>query len=330
MSQQVFYAPPLTRDTERESRRALRKHSAMAGWCFLGYFGLQEVLFVFLRLFGLENAYLNNPAFQYASGALIFTVVSLGLPFYLYSKRRGRLSYIKALPFHTPLPFGKAVLLIIAGFGFCIVSNYIANAAGMLFDFIGIGGLVPEPTVSTNALDVIMNFVCAAVAAPLVEEFVFRGVVMQPLRRYGKMFAIIASSVLFSLAHIRPANIVFAFCAGFVIGCAVEYSHSLWVGIIIHALNNGFSTFFTELEYVVPDISYILYNVACIVVVASGIVALVIYGRKYGLRMQSSKPDLKLSKRMFGFFITVPMVLALLYFAFIIVSNVIVTASNIF
>ncbi|MBQ5824671.1 MAG: CPBP family intramembrane metalloprotease, partial [Clostridia bacterium] len=303
--------------------RSLRKHSFFAGLCFLGYFALQEVLYVFFRWFGLEDAYLNNPAFQYASSALIFTIFSLGLPFYLYSRRRGRLSYIKALPFHTPLPLRKAVLLIVAGFGFCIVSNYVANAAGMVFDSVGIGGYTPEPVASTNALDVIMDFVCAAVVAPLVEEFVFRGVLMQPLRRYGDGFAVVATSVLFSLAHIRPANIVFAFGAGLVIGCAVLYSRSLWVGIIIHALNNGFSVFFTELEYAVPDLGYIFYNIACGGVVAAGIVALVVYGKSYGLKLRRNNSELSKNKRIRGFFFTVPMVLVLLYFAFIIVSNII-------
>lgn len=323
MAQEFVYAAPLSPDPSYEKYRTLRKHSAVAGWCLLGYFALQEVLFVFLKLFGLLDAYYSNPAFQYASGGLFFTVISLGLPFCLYSKKRGRLSYFRALPFHTPIPFDKSVLLIVAGFGFCIASNFIANAAGALFDLIGIGGYTPQPTPSTNALDVIMDFVCAAVIAPLVEEFVFRGVLMQPLRRYGDFFAVIVTSVLFGLAHIRPANIVFAFLAGFVIGCAVVYSRSLWVGIIIHALNNGFSVLFTELEYAAPDVSYIIYNIACIGVVAAGIIALIAYGRRYGLKMRRDESGLRTSKRTFGFFVTIPMVLALAYFAFIIISNIV-------
>lgn len=322
MYQQNQYVFAPVYDPSADNYRKLRKHSVFVGCCFLANFLVQEIMFLILMLLGLDDDYYSNPAFQYASGALFFSIIAMGVPFYIYSCRKGRMSYKKALPFHTPQPFKKIVCLILAGFGFCIISSYVASFAGSLLSFAGIEEYVPDEMISSDWLDVLMNFVCAAVVAPLVEEYIFRGVIMQPLRKYGDGFAVIASSVLFALAHGRPTNIIFAFGAGVAIGFAVIYSRSLWVGIIIHALNNGFSVFFGEMYYVSPDVSDLIYIIACIAVVIVGIVSFVVFSKSYGLKLQPNLSGVKSGKRVFGFFVTVPVILAFIYFVYVIYSNI--------
>ncbi len=324
MTQQHFYMPPPSppsRPGMRQEYRALSSHSIFAGLCFLGGYTLQEVIVFIMVVFGFNDVFTTNLSFQYAVSALPLTVFAMAMPFFLYSLRKGRPSYIKALPFHSPVPFGKLLLVIVAGFGLCIASNYVANLAGIIMSFLGAENELPETQVSENALDVIMNFIVSAAVAPLIEEFIFRGVLMQPLRRYGDFFAIISSSVIFGLAHGRPTNIVFAFLAGIVIGCAVVYTRSLWVGIIIHALNNGFSVLFSELESVTPEVANISYLIACIVVMLVGIIAFIIFAKKYGLRMHRGDANLNIGLKILGFYVTVPMILVRLYYYVSIISN---------
>lgn len=317
MLQQELYNVQPTRAAYRE----LRRHSNFAGLCFLGTFALQEVLVVILVLFGFNDAFSTNLAFQYAVSALPLTIFAMAFPFFLYSLRKGRASYFKALPFSSPAPFGKLFLIIIAGFGLCIISNYVANLFGIVFSFTGLEPDLPEQATSSNSLDVFMNFVASAAVAPLIEEFVFRGVLMQPLRRYGDRFAIIASSVIFALAHGRPANIVFAFLAGIILGCAVVYTRSLWVGIVIHALHNGLSVFFVEMENIAPEFANTAYLTACAVVSVAGVVAFIIYAKKYGLRLNRDTSGLSAGRRFCGFFLTVPMIFTVLYYLFNVVIN---------
>ncbi len=304
-----------------EMYRALRKHSVRVGLCLIAGFAIQEISVVLLHLFGFGAILENNLSFQYAVSILILTVFAMMMPFVLYSLRKGIPSYIKALPFHSAIPSGKMLLLIAMGFGLCIVVNGITGIIGVVFSSAGIEGELPELPVSQSALDVFMNFVASAAVAPVVEEFIFRGVIMQPLRRYGDRFAIVASAAVFGIAHGRPTNIVFAFLSGIIIGCAVVYSRSIWVGIIIHALNNVFSTLFIELNNVVPDFADFLYLIACIAVSIVGIAAFIIYGIKYGLRMKRDTSGLSGRRKFFGFFFTVPMILAVIYYSINIIRN---------
>ena len=54
-------------------------------------------------------------------------------------------------------------------------------------------------------------------AAPLIEEFIFRGAVLKTLEPFGKWFALLASSLAFALMHGNFAQIPFAMAAGLIL-----------------------------------------------------------------------------------------------------------------
>lgn len=313
MYQQYPSAVPQASELTRHNYRQLRRHSLFVGICLLGYFALQEILTVVMMFFKLGDAYNTVPAFQYALGAFAFSFVAMFVPFFFYSLRKGRASYFNVLPFHTPQPRKKLILIVLAGWAICIGGNYIATLASFLFDAVGVELFTPDVTPSSTPLDVIMNFVCAGFMAPLVEEFVFRGVIMQPLRRYGDVFAVLVTAALFALAHGNPVSVIFAFVAGVSIGFAVTYTRSLWVGIIIHALNNFTSVLVTEVERFAPDAINVAYTVFCTALTVVGIICIVIYGRNYGFRLSRDTSGVSGGKKLFGFFVTATMIPALLY-----------------
>jgi uncharacterized protein len=84
--------------------------------------------------------------------------------------------------------------------------------------------------------------VTAVIVAPLVEETVFRGFVYGVVKRFtDPIFAAIASSALFALAHFHLGSAVplFVLALGFV--GAYERTGSLLVPMLMHALFNGIS-----------------------------------------------------------------------------------------
>lgn len=322
MYQQFPYQAQPSYDLTGENYRQLRRHGICVGCCLLGYFALQEILLWVMMALGWSDAYQSNPAFQYSAAAFFFTFIALGLPFFIYSRRRGNLSYFKVLPFHTPQPFKKLLCLVLAAWGICLASNFISAYAMTFFSALGLEENLPEPIASSTALDTVMNFLCAAVMAPLVEEFVFRGVIMQPLRRFGNSFAVITTAVFFALVHGSPANIVFAFVSGVAIGYAVIYTKSLWVGIVIHALNNATAVFFSEIEAVLPDTADMLFVVFCIVVIAVGIASAVVYGFSYGFRLERDNSGLKAGKKIKAVFLNIPVIIAFIYLIVLISSSI--------
>lgn len=90
---------------------------------------------------------------------------------------------------------------------------------------------------ATSSSQTISMFIYGSFVAPIAEELIYRGFVLEPLRKYGKMFAIVVSAILFGIMHANLTQSVFAFCVGLVLGyVAIEYSIK-WA-ILIHMINN--------------------------------------------------------------------------------------------
>ncbi|MBR3803115.1 MAG: CPBP family intramembrane metalloprotease [Clostridia bacterium] len=296
--------------------RKLRKHGLFVGACLLGNYGIQTVASFLLSFFGFGKILSKSIAVTYGVNALFFAFLSMGVPFFLYSLRKGNASYFKALPFYTPQPRAKLLLTVLTGWALCMSANLVVTLVSFWFNIQGIEFVSPTPAASENVLDIAMNFVCAGFMAPLIEEFAFRGVIMQPLRRYGDSFAIYVTAFIFAMAHGNPVSIVFAFLAGAVIGYAVVYTRSIWVGIIIHALNNCTSVFFTEIGRFRPDVFNAAYNILLILLVIIGIVCIVVWGKVYGFRLQRNFSGVRGFKRVTAFFISPTMVPVLIYLVF--------------
>lgn len=82
--------------------------------------------------------------------------------------------------------------------------------------------------------------VTVVVMAPLFEEVIFRGVLLESTRaRYGVVAAWLLSSAIFGIVHVHPTVVVNAFVMGLVLAFIYLRTDSLWSAIILHAVNNG-------------------------------------------------------------------------------------------
>jgi sodium transport system permease protein len=78
-----------------------------------------------------------------------------------------------------------------------------------------------------------------ALTPALCEETLFRGLIMSGFRRLGKWPAILATGLLFGLAHASIYRLLPTMALGILFGYAVWRTRSIVAGIICHALNNG-------------------------------------------------------------------------------------------
>ncbi|MFL6549140.1 MAG: CPBP family intramembrane glutamic endopeptidase [Povalibacter sp.] len=80
----------------------------------------------------------------------------------------------------------------------------------------------------------------ACVAAPVLEEMLFRGVILRSfLHQYSRTKAILWSSAIFGIAHLNVYQLATAFAIGIVAGWLYERCRSLWPCILLHATYNG-------------------------------------------------------------------------------------------
>ena len=213
----------------------------------------------------LNRLYFSDELFKNFFG-MLYTVVCVALPFFAAYVILKRLGIVKQLPLDAPRKGSGLTLLFFGGMGLFYVGNVLTSLLVTALSGLGIELYSYTETVSVSVTvpDNIFMFlvmsVHSAVLPAIAEEFAFRGVVMQSLRKYGDWFAIIASAVLFGLLHGNMMQMPFAIVAGIVLGYVVVVTGSLWAGIILHFFNNFFSLVYSIAGEVVAEGSRTLFS----------------------------------------------------------------------
>lgn len=87
--------------------------------------------------------------------------------------------------------------------------------------------------------DGLSSMVLVCILAPVIEELLFRGIILRSfLRQYSRPRAIVYSAVVFGFAHMNIYQFVTAFTLGLVIGEMYERTRSLLPGMLLHAFYN--------------------------------------------------------------------------------------------
>ncbi len=121
----------------------------------------------------------------------------------------------------------------------------------------------------------VLMILATVVAAPLVEEIIFRGLVLSRLRRVMPgWLAVLLSALAFGVCHGQIVWICYAFVLGLIFGTMALRSRSIWPSFVAHVLFNGIG----QLAVYLPetDTAALLFSVLLIGtgIVASLIVAL--------------------------------------------------------
>lgn len=99
-----------------------------------------------------------------------------------------------------------------------------------------------------EAFEIMLNykvagFITVCILAPVLEEILFRGILLRGMLQQGisPAIAIILSSVLFGLAHMNPWQFLGAGILGAIFAYIYYRTKSLWMCIFLHSLNNTIS-----------------------------------------------------------------------------------------
>ena len=112
------------------------------------------------------------------------------------------------------------VAVLLLGQGMVHELNKFFNHFGLLLH---IPSLASHSLLVTGASSPMMALY-ALLAVPLAEELVFRGIILNGLRRYGRVFAILTSSLLCALLQSDPVSGLWIFLLGLALGyCSLEY-----------------------------------------------------------------------------------------------------------
>jgi membrane protease YdiL (CAAX protease family) len=111
-----------------------------------------------------------------------------------------------------------------------------------------------------------------AVAAPVIEEVLFRGRLQGALqRRMGATLSIVLTAAVFALAHLEANGMLVRFLAGVTMGFAFRATGSVWAGMVQHGAFNGslllIDALFPNLD---PTQPHFAAPAACALAIAAG------------------------------------------------------------
>lgn len=168
-------------------------------------------------------------------GVGLFIAASLGLLVWALSKKFP----MKRIYEHVAprrMNIQSFAILSASLFGIRFISKFILTGLEKLFFEMGIPATLVADA-SEELTSSIIFVLYLGVMAPVVEEFIFRGFIGYRLERYGKVFTILFTSLIFSLFHANITQGVFTFMAGIVFAyVAIEYGFQ-WA-VAFHMMNN--------------------------------------------------------------------------------------------
>ena len=162
-------------------------------------------------------------------------------------------------------PFNKAwmIILPVMGIVMCLAFN---NLVVMVMDLVedGINALMDSMDINFDfdafasfeesseliySANIVVQILVTSVAAPLVEELLFRGIVYKRLRTIMNITpAMIISAALFGIVHGNMVQFIYAFLIGLIFAFVYEKFKTIWAPIILHASANLLSVIITALS----------------------------------------------------------------------------------
>ena len=98
-----------------------------------------------------------------------------------------------------------------------------------------------------------------AVLAPLIEELIFRGIIMHGLmRNYSKFTAVFVSALMFALFHLNPWQFPATFVLGIILGILMVRTRNILLCILGHGMNNGLVLLFMHYNDTVSENTFYL------------------------------------------------------------------------
>lgn len=220
------------------------------GWIVL-YFVLQILCTAIFIAAGVGGGSLSGAANGDTKGVAVLwglvvsATIQIGL-LILYLKKDDRYHRIGLDSFGS-MSFARTaglafVLILTAMIANLLYATYVIPGIGMQADMAKMLADIPRTPVN-----IALGFLAIAVAAPIVEELLFRGLLQNALARFIPFWgAILLSSLVFAAVHGQPYAIPGLMSLSIAFGYLYHRTGSLRTNIILHMLNNSAALLLTQ------------------------------------------------------------------------------------
>ena len=186
------------------------------------------------------------------------------------------------------------LLSIPIAFGLLFSLNWVNTLFVRLLELMGY--TMPSASVPSVAGGGFVGVLIVVALLPaILEETLFRGIILQGLKEVGTVAACLLGGLLFSVFHQNPAQTVYQFICGCVFTLLAIRADSLLPTVIVHLLNNAVILFdmkFGFLANVSQGGQIALYVISAVCLVSSLVYLIFIDKRNYVKKSESVKPFL--------------------------------------
>ena len=193
--------------------------------------GIVGVSILSMILFGVFYVLLSRIVDEELS-FLIYYLLSMGAVFWIAHLKRKKWTNVGV--YHFGFSSGKIIILISVA--------VIAIQIGIISPIVS---LVPMPEFMKNVFielakrNGMFSFITIVIAAPILEELIFRGIILDGfLKKYTPLTSILISSALFAVVHLNPWQFISALIIGIFSGWVYYKTKKLTLSILIHFVNN--------------------------------------------------------------------------------------------
>lgn len=201
-----------------------------------------------------EFIIINRPLIKHAGWLYLFTFITIGLSVFVSTDLGAVLAYIFVALFLlfvlkrnkirlNEFSENKAKVNWFAFTGsvlFVYALKLVLVLTGMMYLFFAIPVedllLVDDPIIY-SVEEKFYTFLLIVVAAPIVEEFLFRGILLHNrIQKSGIFWGVLFSSFIFGMLH--PLTFASSFVAGLFFSYLYLYYRNIWIPIFAHAAMN--------------------------------------------------------------------------------------------
>ena len=145
--------------------------------------------------------------------------------------------------------------LITLSLGLQTAASFIVTFIDEILKIFGLEGATADLSATTSLPANLIMYFYACLLGPVLEELLYRGVILQSMRKYNERFAIFLSAAVFGLMHQNYQQAILGFLVGIPLAIVTIKSGSIIPAIFTHIFLNTFATVTNcWLQYVAPDL----------------------------------------------------------------------------
>ena len=170
------------------------------------------------------------------------------------------------------LSVGKMILLFFMSYAILYVVNFLTTILLMIIAAIKGSEIMNQIANVVGTSNWIWSLIFAGILSPIVEEMLFRGIMLNKIRMYGDKVAIITTAIMFGLFHANFSQFFYAVGLGVIFAYVTLKTGTIKYSIILHIIVNMMGS--VILPAVIGDGS----NIVAVGCVGLALLAIVIVG----------------------------------------------------